>query len=543
MDSYRYPADLDKNQAQVVLNMQYMDSGRAVTRPGADQLDSIPSTFSGINPSGTVQGLAFLDNFTNGQFLLMGQGGKLYTWNGAQWSNPLAFVLTSSNSSFVAVQGIDQLLISDGVQGMRVWDGITFHPTSTGPNDNTATNGPSGVTIMAFIAGMFVCAGPAMVQGTGGGVQNYPADTLVFSNYVSAAGGWSPEGGWSNTQSFRVGNGDGDPIVGLAVLQATQATSPQYSLAVLKANSIWVVNIAPGSFPGTGGGYFANMFAQFVATPQGDQAGLNVGLVGSKAFCLFQNDLLFMSQDGVQSLQRMEAAAGQYQLTAPLSLPIQTYIDRINWQMAFNIQCVKYRQLAIWFVPLDSSTTNNYALVWNGRIGKWAVWTGWTPEAVCVTRFNNVINLVLGNSDGTVNVWKDAQDLTGLDNTYKDNGVPINWSITTRSFTFGSLDNLKKGKAVLLRFNQGNASINFQAFLDAADSDDWNQSITPGGAVLPVLLPFVLASAKPVQVYRDLEGLPYFNELWFTIGATSGWADIRGLVASAYMKPITDPAA
>ena len=238
----------------------------------------------------------------------------------------------------------------------------------------------------------------------------------------------------------------------------------------------------------------------------------------------------------------MQAAAGQYQLTAPLSLPIQPFIDRINWSMAYNIQAVKYRQLAIFFVPLDGSTTNNYALVWNGRIQKWFIWTGWTPEAAIVTRFGSQIQLVMGNHDGSVNQWKDAQNLFGLDSTYFDNGAPISGQmIKLRSFIFGNLDLQKKLRATLIRFNQGNAVVNISAFCDLADEDDWSQSITPTGAVLPVVLPFVLASNKPVSCYRSLEGLPYCNEVYLQISANAGWIDVRNVVMSAYLKTLRDP--
>ena len=83
------------------------------------------------------------------------------------------------------VQGVDQLLISDGVQPMQLWDGkgdgSGFSACSTSAGDTTATNGPTGATCLSFIAGMFVCSGPAMTQGTGTGVQTLSADALVFS--------------------------------------------------------------------------------------------------------------------------------------------------------------------------------------------------------------------------------------------------------------------------------------------------------------------------------------------------------------------------
>ena len=553
MDAFQYAAELKPNQSQLLSNMVVLDNGRAVTRAGADQIDSNPATFGNIVPRGAVQGMGFLDNAA-GQFILMGQGGKLYSWNGAGWSNPLAYTLTDTVAPLVTCQGIgvvtglantDCLLISDGKDSMQLWDGAGFTVCTPAMED---TNAPKGVTALAYIAGMFVAAGPAMVQGVGS--TTYPSDTLFFSNYTPTAGAGA--GKWKVKQSFRVGNGDGEAIVALAPIQSTASSSPIYNLAVLKENSVWVVGI----YPGQTAEEFAAMFTNFQLVPQGDQVGTGIGCVGRNAWCSFQDDLLFMSQDGVQSLQRMQAAAGQYKLTAPLSTPIQPYIDRINWNAAAGIVATKYRQLAIFFVPLDNSPTNNYALVWNGRIGQWMIWTGWTPSAAIITRFpsgiefvsggNNGlsqggIQLVLGNADGTVTVWKDSQALAGSDNTYFDIGQPIPWQIITRSMVFGSLDFQKKLRACLIRFNKGNANVSISAFLDLADSDDWQQSIAGGGVQLPQILPFVLGSPKPVPCYRSLEGLAYANEFYLQISSASGWADVRNIVASAYMKNLRDP--
>lgn len=538
MDAYRYAAELERNQSQLLQNVIILDNGRAVTRPGADRLDSNPTTFNNVNPSGPVQGLGFVDNLEHGQQLLLGEGGYLYAWNGSQWSAALSWKLgnqttPSASVPMATVQGMDQLLISDGVQAMQLWDGSVFSACSTSGEDIDPTNGPTGAACLSFIAGMFVCSGPAMTQGNGTAAQSLPADALVFSNYLSGAAG-----SWNNAnQSIRIGNGDGEAIVAHTPIQSTASTYPIYNLAVLKENSVWILAIQPGAYATYGA-----MFAALSASAQGDQVGTGIGLVGKNAFCLFQNDVLFMSQDGVQSLQRMQAAAGQYQLTEPLSTPIQPYIDRINWSMAYNIQAVKYRQLAIFFVPLDASTTNNYALVWNGRINKWFIWTGWTPEAAIVTRFGRQIALVMGNYDGSVNQWKDAQNLFGLDSTYLDNDVPIaNQNINLRSFTFGNLDLLKKLRATLIRFNQGNAIVNISAFCDLADEDDWSQAVTPAGAVLPVVLPFVLATDQPANCYRSLEGLPYCNEVYLRISTNAGWFDCRNVVMSAFLKPLRDP--
>lgn len=559
MDAYKYPADLPLNQNVLLQNCIINVSGNAspnyagnaVTRPGANQIDSTPSTFTNINPTGPIQGMGFLDNFTYGQFLLISEGGKLYTWNGSVWSDALAFTLTSADATVTMCQGIDSLLISDGAKAMQLYNGNAFTPCSTGPGDTSATNAPTGATAIAFIAGMFVVAGPSLVMGNGSTTTTYPPDTLFFSNYESAG-----EGDWNEDQSFRVGNSDGDPIIGLVPIQTTASTYPIYNLAVLKSNSIWIVALNPGAYASatntTPAEIYGAMFAAITASAQGDQVGTGIGCVGRKAFCTYQNDLLFMSTYGVQSLQRMQAAAGQYQLTAPLSQPIQPYINRINWEMAYNIQAIKYQQYAIFFVPLDNSTVNNYALVWDGLLGQWMIWTGWTPECAVVTRFGSSslgtaqTALVLGDSVGNVNQWQDGPTFYGLDSTYFDNGVAIPTNITTRSMVFGKLEFYKKIRDVIVRFNAGNATVSLAAFYDLGQQDSWNADATPSGVVLgtpSAILPFTLSSTSPVICYRSELGNIYCNEFYLTMSTTGGWINVRNVLAVAYLKEARDPTA
>lgn len=508
VDSYRPASELAPNQSQLMINMIVRDNFACRTRPGADQIGA--ASFANVNPTAPVQALTYFSNPAHPNIILMAQGSKLYTFDGSVWSNALAFTLVNANVQPAMAQGVDKLLISDGVSQGQIWDGNVFVPTGNPANQ---LNMPRA-TILAWIAGRMVAVDP-----------DFP-DTLFLSNLLAyGAGQWNQA-----TQSFRVGNGDGDNIVAIVPMQ-------NFNLAVLKQNSVWLLNLPPAS---TG----PNAIAGYLAQQQGDLVGVGIGCVGKNAACLYQNDLLFMSQDGVQSLQRMQAAAGQYQLSPPLSLPIQNLIDRINWSVASVIKAVKYRHLAIFFVPLDNSTFNNFALVWNGTIGQWTgYWTGWNTAAACVTLFNNTAELVLGNQDGTVNKWKDAPSLINNDDTYKDNGAAVPWQLNTRALIFGNFDAQKRMRSALVRFNAGHADVSFNATQDLADDDDWSAEVAPSGDILPFILPFKLASQNPTEVYRSLEGLPYCSEVFFKISSASGFAEIRNLSASAYIKPQKDPTA
>lgn len=504
-DSFRPASEIEVNQSQKMQNMIVRNNYACRTRPGADQIGAV-SFVANIAPSGPVQALFYFSTPAHPNIILMGQGAKLYTWDGSTWSAPLAFALANANAQPAIAQGVDKVLISDGVSHCQVWDGAAF----TDCGDPNGQLNPPLLDKLCWIAGRMVGAG-----------EDNP-DTIYLSNLLAfGPGQWNKA-----TQSFRVGSGDGDNIVALAKLQ-------NFNLAVLKENSVWLVNMNP-----------AVPILQFLAQEQGDNVSEGIGCVGKNAWLIYKNDLLFMSEDGVQSLQRMQAAAAQYQISTPLSQPIQDLIDRINWSVGFLIKAIKYRQLAIFFVPLDNSAYNNYALVWNGILGQWTgYWTGWNTACACATRFNRTLQLVLGNHDGSVNLWKDAPSTLNDDTTYKDNGLPISWELDTRSLIFGNFDAQKKARMVLMRFNGGNAEVNLAANLDLADDDTWTEEVRPEGDTLPFVLPFKLASVKPIEVYRSLTGLPYFNEMYFKIASASGWAELRSVSSSAYIKPVVDPQA
>ena len=535
-DSFRPASEIDPNQSQDMVNMIVRDNYECRTRPGADQIDSTPTSFDNIDPTGIVQGLVYYNSpgvsGTINPFdgLVLAEGGYLYTWT-STWSDALspATALHDAAVSVTMEQGLDKLLISDGVNVPQIFCG---DPTYTGGGYTTGfvscgaagnTNLPAGATILCWCAGRMFASGYE--------IQN---DLILGSNLLAfGAGQWN-----LTTQSFRIGDGDGQAVVSMLPFQ-------EQIMAVLKTNSIWLLDCnSSGTIP-------TSPTYNWSAQEQGDRIGSGIGCCGKKAACNYMNDVLFMSNPtGVHSIQRMQAAAGQYQLSEPMSLPIQKYIDRINWSYASGIIALKYKHYAFFFVPLDNATYNNYALVWNGHLynpisgtfGQWTgVFTGWTPTAVCVSRINKLVQLVIGNHDGTVNYWKDSPTILSSDSTYLDNGAAIPWHLDTRALNFQNPDNPKQLAFWLLRFNEGNAVVNFDAFMDLSDGDIWSSQLAPGGATLPTVLPFILTSVKPTKLYRSSLGLPFCDEAYYRIGSAGGWAAIRSITAGAFIQPIRDP--
>jgi hypothetical protein len=494
MDGFQRATLLAPDQWQYGENIVVPDNLEARTRPGADTL--------GATLGALIQGLFYFDK-QGTQQLIAGAGTKLYAWAGAAWAEMNGanqLVLTDGNVRFAAAQGVDKVLFSDGTQQMQTWDGAAWSLPLGTIAGTAMSDPPVGATILCWHTARMFAAGKGSLSDT------------VWASKLLAYG----TGDWDHVQfSFRVGGGEGDPILALASMQ-------DYWLAVLKRNSVYLVNADPQATKATEW--------QISRVSQG------VGIVGRDAWCPLGNDLLFMAHDGVRSVRRMQAAAGQFDLAPPISEPMQPYIDRINWTYASGIVAHSYKHLAFFAVPLDASTTNNYVLVFNARIGRWTgVFTGWAPNAFEVTRFNGVLQFAIGETSGKVRQWKDTEDADD-DDTYTDDQVGYASKLHHRAFLFGEPVNDKDGYHCEARFSRSNALVTFTLVGDGQDLLTWDKDLRQTGTDLPVDLPFDLTSISNLLARRGLRGLTPFNEAYIKVESDTGWWALRNLTMSAYLN-------
>jgi len=505
-DDYRRSTLLDPDQCQKLVNIIVRDNYEAWTRPGADPM----AAATGATPLGTgaINSLTYFDTPAN-KFLLAAINGALKSCQGpGQPWTATGFTTNTPGNALEMEQGIDSLLLSDGENAMSILDqNLTLTACSNDPN----VDPPVGAKILRFATGRMFAAGFA------GSVAGKERDAVWVSNRLAfGSGQWN-----GTTRSFRVGAGDGDPVTAICPMQGSM-------LAVFKANSVWLVNADPTAEP-----------TNFSASTVVDSVGFSVGCVGKWAATGFQNDVFFMAQDGVRTIQRMQSAVGQWQLTSPISQPVQQYINRINpayWQ---SIAATTYKEFVLFAVPLDSSTVNNAVLVYNTRLAKWlGCWTGWTPTRFASPRFGGVVQLAFGDSIGHGNLWTDAAD-TSNPATYLDNGQNIPSTIWTRSFQFGQPANTKTAYNCTLRFTAGNAAATVTAVMDLAQTASFNAAFSVSGDKLGVgRLPFQLASVKPVKVQNSLRSLPKFQELYLQIATTSGWIKLRNVTVTAFVNAL-----
>jgi hypothetical protein len=493
MDAFSDPAELAANASARLINLLIRDKAKARTRPGADGLgDAVLAAFP-------VKGLFYYDTPAAEQLIAVCNTAFSY-WNGATWTAMGGF--TPANARVAMAQGVDTVLISDGTNNLRTWNGSAF--TDCGA---TSADPPKEVTILCWHTGRMFASGKGSAP-----------DTIWVSNRLAfGAGQWN-----ATTRSFRIGGGEGDPIRALKSFTG-------HTLAVGKENSVWLVETDPNDEP-----------ADFSAETLGEALSYGAGLCGPEAWDVYGNDIFMVCPDRqIRTLRRMAAAAAQYELSAPISQPLQPWIDRINAAAQSTIAVKKYQELILFAVPLDSATTPDTVLVYNGRLGQWiGVWEGWTPQHWEITRFSGQHRLVFGDVAGYVNEWKDNDDAE-TDATYLDNGADYSTKLWTRNMSFGDVEADKVAFNTRLRFNAGNATLTFTAVGDDADLKTWSKAFEPSGDILGTdSLPFLLQSTSPTLAAASLRDLASFRELYLKIESTDGWWELRNLSVSARVRPM-----
>lgn len=503
MDSYQRSTLLPPDAFQYGENTVVPDNFEVRTRAGADVIGSARAA--------KIQGIQYFDTPSYEQ-LIVGTNATMQHWNGSAWTTMTGWTPTDADRRLAMAQGVGKVLITDGgvlggtTGGFAMWDGASFTLFS-----NTNTDPPERATILLWHAGRMWAAG---FDGSATGKE----DDAIWASALLAFGG----GDWNGVdRSFRVGGGEGDPITALASMQ-------DFTMAVCKQNSIHLIRTDPTNVPVT---YSDNVPNEVVS--------YGVGCVGKRALCNYGNDLLFVSPDkSIRSLQRMQAAATQYQLSAPISLPIQPYIDRINWDYAHLIAAVKYRELALFSVPLDASTVPNYVFAWNGRLQRWVgIWSGWTPNCWEVSRFAGVQRLNHGDNAGNVRRWKDTSDATDSA-TYLDDAVAIPTKLWTRAFLFGEPLNDKDAYHCEVRFSQSSAVVTITLIGDNSTLKTWTADIRPNLPTLPIQLPFNLVNPTNTAARKGTRGLAPFNECYLKIESTEGWFSLRNVSLSAFINTL-----
>lgn len=508
-DEFATPTNLAPNTGGQLLNCIVEDNGRPRTRPGADALGD-------LDGSARIQALAYFDTPTL-EYIFASVAASLRQWNGAAWAEAAAYPF-GVNSIAAMAQGHSKLYCSSGVGQWYSYDGAAW---SAGEG-TTADDPPVGATILAWHTAL----NRMFASGVIGGVYD-ALYTSILDNASAGAGKWSAAN-WS----VRVGRGEGEAITALCPAKG-------FWLAVGKEGSIYMVYADPTA-----------VSASQWLIPR--LAG-SVGVVNSKAMVYGGDSLWCIGPDLalreiVPTAAAVQSGDAPFQLLPAASEPAKPYFDRINEGALSKIALHVYGRYLMAALPLDDATEPSHVCVWNLRLrvpsnvpgatipAFIGVWTGWTPTAFLTSRFAGAERLIIGDSAGLVNEWKDADDQT-LEATYKDNGTAVLATIRGRSWDFGTQRNGKDAESVELQFVDSTPLVDVVAVLDTEEQRRWTVSTVEVQNQLPLTLPFDLAVEGPTRSTKNADELIEFREMYLQVEQlSSGRLELKSMAASAFVN-------
>ncbi len=516
MASNRPASALDPSQYALGVNLD-IKTKLAVTRRGTISLGT---------PSGGViapiQGLQWFSTPSQA-YLIAISNAALSKWDESTWTQITGYAAASGLATQIGTaQLVNKLYIADAATNLYSWDGATLTDLGTG-----AVNQPPRGNLILSHTNRLWMAGVAAVP-----------DALYASVFLAET--WDTQ-----NLSIRIGDGDGDPIVGLAPWDS-------YQVIVFKRSSIYIVAADPAQ---TSGLSSALGLVNATVTKVTDA----IGCVSARSIAVVGSDVWFLSDTGVRSIRRVFAQA-QREVSSALSEPIQDIVQRIA-STASSAACAAFwDNKYLLGAPLDGSLVCNAVLVFDTLRQAWAgYWTGWSPTAFCLTKFGGNPRLQIGQAGGSVLRWLDYITVDNeIESSFQDGtslagagGASIATQLVTRGFTFGDgaanvnargvsfTDGFspKSPFSVESVFHQSEASADLAAIFDQGQPIPLASALD-SSAGSPLLLPFTLpAVVNAVQVRRRIFAARHFNrcrEMQISITSPQNKLAVRSIAASAF---------
>jgi hypothetical protein len=219
-----------------------------------------------------------------------------------------------------------------------------------------------------------------------------------------------------------------DAITGMCLWQ-------NQTLAVFRNGSTWMIETGPNLA---------------VVDWEVNRGSATVGCAAHGTIVQCGVDVFFLSETGrgVYALSQMPTS-NQMGVWAPISQPIQGYIDRINWTAIKNARAVYWNGLYLLSVPMDLSSVNNFVLVFSVALNTWqGLWcfdinsTDVAVRDMARDRTNpDATVLMAGTIDGQIFRFSYPADDQFYDQDIDNTKHDIHSHLLTRSFTFGETTN------------------------------------------------------------------------------------------------------
>lgn len=431
------PALLDDKEWSDLMNVEYDEGGVLRKRSGYTSISTTLTAAKGLGVyhTETLNQLVTVDNGT----LKYSSGNAFLAATGATF--------TAAVDCFFA-QSRNKLFIWNGTDGGAYFDGAAVTRPGTMPkatfsvyyqNKHIAAGVP-GQPSRLYISNISDATDFTVATG---GTQPQPDSTNDAENgnpNVPGATVFSGTPSLTEANVIDVRKNDGDKITGLVLFQGL--------LIVFKERSIYQVSFDSSGNP--------------TVTP----ITYATGAISNKSICAVENDIYFMSREGLRVLGNQQgyiSSSGSTIRTRVISIRIQPTIDTINSLYFNRMNSVYFNYKYVLAVPTASSAIDRQ-VVYDTRFDSFVVWKNFNAQAMVVyTDSNNKQGLYFLDDNGT-SVYK------RVDGTYNDNGAAIEAWATSKAQAIGNPDLTKFWVDLRIIFRRLNGQITFSVYQDGAVS-------------------------------------------------------------------------
>jgi hypothetical protein len=503
---------LSPDQASLLVNVDAETDKVTMNRRGFHVLGEALAVATGTGQRG-----AWWFDSGNVQVVLVAAGSALYRMDANHtWELVDPNAVPGTSGPVWGAQVGDKFFLSGSTGNMKAWLAAGL-----------ALGGTPGITILD---------GPAIVAGSTGsallhlaaqrfrlfGVNPLVPDEVYCSRFLPTPPDPFTLAG-QPILPFRVGEGEGDPLVALIPWKGL------FGLVAIKAGSVWIIDTTPAGNTLTA----ATITADFAA----QQISARVGSLAPRSLARTGNDVLFLSGDGVRSLVRTISDADG-EISEPISLPITDWVRRVNPAALDTITARFWNGRYLVSVPLDESPTPTHTFVFNIRTSGWAIWTEVRPMAWVTTAWRNQpARLCCLDGRGNLLEFRDWVQPSSVGATdHLDRFEPtagtetrVPWKIRTRSLNWGDLQSPKDLDGVELEFTHSSARIDLDVIADNGRAISVLRNVTTGfgGLILPFILPAILGERGVRRIPKSLSHVPDAREIVFEMTEAIGMTDIE----------------
>lgn len=427
------PSLLDNKEWSDIMNCEYDEGGVLRKRFGYTKVGDALSA---------ARGLGFYTTDTVRQLVTV-DAGTLKKYTGSTWSAAAGAAFTTGQDTVFA-QARLKLFIWNSTDGGAYYDGTTVTRPGTMPKagfsvyyqNKHIASGVPGQPSRLYISNI---SDATDFTVTTGGTQPQPDSTNDAENgnpNVPGATVFTGTPALTEANVIDIRKNDGDKITGLGLFQDL--------VIIFKERSIYQL-----VFDGNG-------------NPTVTPITYATGAVSHKSIVPVENDLYFMSREGIRILGNQQgyiSSTGSTIRTRVISIRIQPTMDSINTTNFTRMNGIYYNYKFILAVPTGSSAIDRQ-IVYDTRFDAFTVWKNFnSQQMVTYVDSNNKQHLYFLDDAG-------AQVYQRVDGTYNDNGAAIEAWCTSGAQNAQNPDLTKFWVDIRIMFRRLSGQVTFTVYQD-----------------------------------------------------------------------------